>query len=162
MKRILYRGYWRDAGRYHRDASGPSSSTSNIRNHFFPSLNLPSQPSSFDHPPSTFVSNSQVIVSLWFTISLSLWCPGFIRVHICITKKKNYNLLRNFEVFFYRLQFNLIIGIPLQESKLCSNSNIINSTTIVELLSIYIYKISKDDKWSEDIRIEPTKRTIEW
>lgn len=85
-----------------------------------------------------FASNCfPLIYDFTFTLVSRVYTCAYMCIYI--TKKKNYNLLRNFEVFFYRLQFNLIIGILLQESKLCSNSNTINSTKILELLSTYIY-----------------------
>lgn len=85
-----------------------------------------------------FASNCfPLIYDFTFTLVSRVYTCAYMCIYI--TKKKNYNLLRNFEVFFYRLQFNLIIGILLQESKLCSNSNSINSTKILELLSTYIY-----------------------
>lgn len=85
-----------------------------------------------------FASNCfPLIYDFTFTLVSRVYTCAYMCIYI--TKKKNYNLLRNFEVFFYRLQFNLIIGILLQESKLCSNSNSINSTKILELLSTHIY-----------------------
>lgn len=85
-----------------------------------------------------FASNCfPLIYDFTFTLVSRVYTCAYMCIYI--TKKKNYNLLRNFEVFFYRLQFNLIIDILLQESKLCSNSNSINSTKILELLSTYIY-----------------------
>lgn len=55
---------------------------------------------------SFYVRFEFAIVSLWFTILLSLWCPGFICVHICITKKKitiYYVILK-----FFSIDYSLI------------------------------------------------------